>query len=311
VPGRATSPWRIVLAAAALLGVLAVCLVAVGQPSSASTGPLGLPDPAPLSSIRYAAPPLKVLLVGDSMAGSLGVGLEALAPAYHVELANAGHPGCSLSMDGKVLLSFGSWAAPGQPCVEDHPDALLSAWRRWVDVFRPDVVLYLARSDLLNQQLAGSTTWIGHRDFNQWLSSRLRAGANVLTSKGARLVLLTVPVSEEPSVNASAADSPVRVARDGGLLRLAAAAAPGTVSVYDLAALLTPGLRYRAGDDAVPLRCGDGVHVTPEAGIVVAADLFPRLWRLAGARRVAAGGRWEGGPVPTSTPPWYAKLPCS
>ena len=45
-----------------------------GQPSSAGAGPLALPNPAPRSSVRYDEPPLKVLLVGDSMAGSLGVG---------------------------------------------------------------------------------------------------------------------------------------------------------------------------------------------------------------------------------------------
>jgi hypothetical protein len=305
-----SSLWRVSAAAILLLGVLAASLVLVGQPSSAGTGPLTLPHPVPLSAIRSDGPALKVLLVGDSMAGSLGVGMEALAPGYHVVLANAGHPGCSLSMDGDVLLTLGTWAAPGQPCVKDQPGALLAAWRSYVDAFRPDVVIYLARSDLLDQQVQGTTTWLGHRDFNRWLDARLRAGIAVLGSRGARVVLMTTPVSEEPTLVAQASDNPVRVARDGGLLRLVAASSHGTVSVYDLAALLTPGFRYREAADGLPLRCADGVHLTPEAGIVVAADLFPRLWALAAHHRVAGGGRWVDGPVPTTTPPWYARLPC-
>jgi hypothetical protein len=310
VPRRGLgSAARVVLAAAVLLGLLAVLLAVVGQPSEAGTTPLTLPDPVPMSAVRYAGPPLKVLLVGDSLAGSLGVGLGELAPAYHVDLVNAGHPGCSLSADGRIQLTY-FVDRPGWPCELDRPAALLAAWRGWVDAFRPDVVLYVGRTDLLNQQVAGRWTSIGHRDFNRWYAARLRAAIRVLTARGARLVLLTPPVSQEPTLNPRAADAPVRVARDGGLLRRAAATDPAVVSVYPLDQLLTPHLRYQSSDDGIPLRCADGVHLTPEAGAVVAADLYPRLWALASAHRVAGGGGWVDGPPPGSTPPWYARLSC-
>jgi len=307
VPRSTASLARVVLAAICLLAALAVSLALVGQPSAAGTGPLTLPHPVPLSAVRYGEPPLKVLLVGDSMAGSLGVGMEQLAAAYHVVLANAGAPGCSLSMDGRVLLSVGIVFRPGPPCVLDDPAALLATWSRWVAAFRPDVVLYLARSDLLNQQVGGRWTRIGRGRFNAWFSARLAAAIRVLSSRGARVVLMTVPVSA-PAVDARA--DPIRVARDAGLLRMAAARDPAVVSVYDLSTLLTPGLRYRASADDVPLRCADGVHLTPEAGIIVAADLYPRLWALATRHRVAGAASWVGGPIPQATPSWYAKLPC-
>ncbi len=305
---RSAGLARIVASIVVLLGALSLSLTIVGQPSSAGAGPLALPDPAPLSAVRYGAPSLKVLLVGDSMAGSLGVGLGELAPAYNVELANAGHPGCSVSMDGTILLTYFA-RPPGVPCALDHPDHLLAVWQAWVDAFRPDVVVYLGRSDLLNQQVHGTWTWVGHRDFNEWFASRLRAAVRVLSSRGARVVFMTVPVSKEPTSTPRPQDNPVRVGRNGAILRRVAAADPSVVSVYDLAQLLTPDFKYRASADGLPLRCADGVHLTPEAGIVVATDLYPRLWALV-TRRVRGGGRWALGAFPQSTPGWYAKLAC-
>jgi hypothetical protein len=311
VPRTAPSVPAVALAGALLLGALAVGLVAVGQPSSAGAGPLVLPNPAPASAIRYGEPPLKVLLVGDSMAGSLGVGLEELAGANHVELANAGHPGCSLSMDGPFVITYRPYVNnPGLPCVLDRPDQLLAVWQSWVDAFRPDVVLYLARSDLLDQQIGGRWLHVGQRRFNGWYRSRLAQGIRVLSSRGARVVLMTVPVSDEQTINPRPQDNARRVAENGALLRMAAAATPGTVSVYDLSQLLTPGFHYRSEGDGLPLRCADGIHLTADAGVVVAGDLYPRLWALAGSHRVAGGGHWVHGAVPTTTPPWYKKLPC-
>jgi hypothetical protein len=301
---------RIAAAAAALLGVLAASLVLVGQPSSAGAGPLTLPNPAPSSAVRYDAPPLKVLLVGDSMAGSLGVGLGELATAYNVRIANAGMPGCSASMDGNIELTY-FVDRPGWPCRLNHPEALMATWKAWVDAFRPDVVVYLARSDLVNQQVQGKWTSVGHRDFNKWFAGRLRQAVSVFTSRGAKVVLMTVPVSEQPTLRARPEDNPKRVRRDATMLFRVTGQYPSMVSVYNLAQLLTPGIVYRSSVDNVTLRCVDGVHVTPEAGVVVAADLYPRLWQLAGASRVPGGGGWALGRFPESTPRWYKKLACS
>ncbi len=301
---------RVAVVAVAMLSVLGGALAAVGQPAPSGSGPLALPNPAPLSAVHYDQAPLKVLLVGDSMAGSLGVGLGELAPAYHVDLVNAGHPDCSVAMDGKVQLGF-EIVSVGAPCALGQPDHILAVWRSWIDAFRPDVVVYLARSDLLDLQIEGRWTWIGRKVFNGWFPGRLRAMLSVFTSRGARVVLMTMPISQETIGGRPQQDNTVRVGRLGRFLRDAAATMRGRVTIYDLAQLLTPGFHYRSGIDGLALRCVDGVHLTPEAGIVVAADLFPRLWQLVGPHRVAGGGQWPGGSVPATTPSWYGKLDCA
>ena len=100
MPRTAPSVLTVAVAAAVLLGVLSVALVVVGPPDSSGAGPLSLPHPVAMSAVRYDQPPLKVLLVGDSMAGSLGVGLQEVAAAYHVELGERGPPGL-LVVDGR------------------------------------------------------------------------------------------------------------------------------------------------------------------------------------------------------------------
>jgi hypothetical protein len=302
--------FRVAAAALCVLGALALALVLVGQPSASGAGALTLPNPVPASVVRFGQPPLKVLLVGDSMAGSLGVGLGELAPGYNVQLVNVGEPGCSVSMDGKVELAFFFVDPPGAPCVLDQPDRILQVWQSWIDAYRPDVVVYLARSDTLNQVVNGRWTWIGHRSFNAWFSARLTAMLHVFTSRGAHVVLMTVPVSEQVTTFPHPQDNPIRVAREGKLLALAAQSDPSRVAIYNLGALLTPSFRYRSSIDGLPLRCSDGVHVSPEAGIVVASDLFPRLWALVGMHRVTGGGVWVHGPLPPTTPSWFSKLSC-
>ena len=163
----APSLGRVAAAAALLLGALAAALVLVGQPSSAGIGPLALPHPVPLSAVRYDEPPLKVLLVGDSMAGSLGVGIGG-ARGHVQRRAGQRRAPRLLAVDGRADPAHLLGRSPGPPCVGDHPGALLAAWQAWVDAFRPDVVVYLGRSDLLNQKIHGRWTWIGHRDFNHW-----------------------------------------------------------------------------------------------------------------------------------------------
>ncbi len=75
-------------------------------PTTTTTAPppptyLSLPLPVPTSK---STKPIKVLIVGDSIAGTLGVGLAQLASEghYKVQFANEGDPGCSVSMQAQI-----------------------------------------------------------------------------------------------------------------------------------------------------------------------------------------------------------------
>ena len=152
--------------------------------SASGAGPQALPPMAPA-----AADPVRVLLLGDSMAGTLGVGLSQIAPRYGVQVVNEGTPGCSLaSADSVKVLTYTD--PPGSPCRVGDPAHLLDDYHSLIAQYDPDVVLYLARSDTLTTYLDGSWQYEGMPSFDRWTASRFAQAIPILSSqRGARRLL--------------------------------------------------------------------------------------------------------------------------
>jgi hypothetical protein len=249
------------------------------------------------------------------MAGSLGVGLDAVAPKYDALVANEGIPGCSLAMDkASVALIFAGPPAP--PCQASNPNALFDAWEWWVEAWNPDVVLYLARGEVLNQRIGTSTSWmhIGEPSFDTRLSGRISQALQVLESRGAHVFLLGSPLYDssvlaEGQSSSFPEDNPARVATDDALMQAAVAGDPGA-SFLDLGAWLSPAGRYTATVDGLDARCSDGVHLTPAGGEWVANQLFPLITSVArNHHQQAPEGAWPDPTLP-GNPTWYVKLAC-
>ena len=270
-----------------------------------------------------SGPPIKVLLLGDSMAGSLGVGLSAAAPQYDAVVANKGIPGCSLAIDkATVALIFAG--PPNPPCEASNPEAVFNAWRSWVDAWNPDIVLYFARGEVLNTQIGTASRWmhIGQPAFDDRLSLRMTEALQVLGSRGAHVFFLGSPVydssvlmSDQASsiqssrTSAIQEDDPARVTRDDALMESAVAGYPGA-TFLDLGAMLSPGGRYTSTVQGLQARCGDGVHISAAGGQLVASQLFPLMTPMAREhQQQSPDGVWPEGALPGS-PDWYAKLPC-
>ena len=257
----------------------------------------------------HAAPPLRVLFVGDSMAGSLGATLAPYAAQYDIELINEGHPGCAVSTDSefRFLLYV---TPPGAPCVIGNPRALLDDWQEWVNEYRPNVVVYMARTDILNQHYEGSWTWIGHAGFDRFLSSQLQQGLAVLSSRGARVVLVTSPYYDSTVGSGGSPvpeDAPGRVVLYDQILEAVATTRPG-VSVFPLGQLVTPDGHYSQDAGGVNMRCNDGVHFSVQAGRVIAPHLFPYLVSI--GRKANVPPPASSGDPPAAVPAWYGQLQC-
>jgi peptidoglycan/LPS O-acetylase OafA/YrhL len=316
--------------AAALGAVLAGTLVPVGATAlqgeqlhaPPAAGPVAEPTIRPLSNSALAVDsilhsstnkPVKVLLVGDSLAGSLGVGLALEASQYGVQVVNEGSPSCSVSMQGEIQVLWYT-VSPGPPCnIGGNADSVLTTWRQWVDAYNPDVVVYLARGETFNQQVDGAWQNLGEPAFDSYVGGRFTSAAEVLGSRGAAVVFLTVPYFDSGISGAGTPwpeDNPLRVQVDNAIIRGVAAASGGKVDVFDLNALVSPGGHYSAAVGPVNVRCGDGVHFSQSGGIFVGMALAPELSALGQAHAGASPeGTWPG-PLPPSTPPWYSSLPC-
>jgi lysophospholipase L1-like esterase len=340
----ALSNWRSWVAAplgaaAAIGAVMASTLVPVGAtalqtlPPVTTTTVAGAPTttlPVVPSALSPAIPaisvpathPVKVLLVGDSIAGSLGVGLSQYEANDDVQIVNEGIPGCSLSMAQQIKVLFYT-LPPGAPCSPTNPKGLFDQWQKWVDQYNPDVVLYVARGETFDQEVDGKWQNLGQPSFDSYVESRYRAAVNVLGSRGATVVLMTSPYyssGTSPAGTIWPEDTPDRVVIDNNEIRaVATSMTTGTggsggsghpVYVFDLNEVTSPDHVYTANVGPVNLRCSDGVHFSPSGGIFVGLQLLPDLAALGQAHASASpGGQWAGH-LPASKPSWYAKLPC-
>jgi hypothetical protein len=257
--------------------------------------------------------PVRILLVGDSMVGSLGVGLSTIAPHYGAQIINQGTPGCSLAEATQVRVLWYT-EPPGVPCEADNPQHVLTFYRSLVRQFDPDVVVYLARSDTLDTERNGIWQNLGQPSFDRWVLSRYEEAITTLSSSGAHVVLLTTPYyqsGEQGDGQPLPENERSRVAVDNDLLSQAAAQDPDTASVFDFGEILSPTGQFVSQVGDIPVRCSDGIHITVPGGQWVGEQLLPRLVALGQAHAVAAVQAHRALLAPQTPPSWYSKLPCA
>jgi peptidoglycan/LPS O-acetylase OafA/YrhL len=316
--------WRRIGAAIpfATAGVVAVIVLGTMIPPVSSAPPIH-----PLADaneglaavpVAYADTPVRVLIVGDSVALTLG-SLEFSQNQYHLSIADEGTPECGvvevttywgvdqagqyekLQTDGpcspdpsKASCSFPNWPLTKfVPCL---PWPV--AWHNWLTEVKPNVVVFLAgRWETRDELYHGKRTNVTHPAYAAYVKRQLQKAVQIGTSTGARMILMTAPcfsAGEQPNGAAWPDDSSRRLNIYNGLLRKVAAEDPGNVTVQNLDAMVCPGGTYVSSMNGVPLR-SDGVHfVWPyrgEGADYLAPEILP-LWQdLGHEQEVAAGGR--------------------
>jgi len=304
--------WRALVALPVTAGAAAFGMLAV-----VTAAPLAVAA-APASSLGYltalanptGARAVRILLVGDSMAGSLGVGLAQVAGDYGAQVVNEGQAGCSVSMSGQIkVLDF--QLDPSAPCAVNDPAALLADMAGWVRRYQPDVVVYLARSEVLNQQLDGRWMHLGDPAFDAWVRSRFEAMVPVLSSEGAKVALMTTPyydTGEEANGSPWPEDTPTRVVEDNSIIT--SVTGPGRAALINLNAITSPNGMFTPAVGGVALRCQDGAHFTAAGGRWLAAKVLPELVKLGRGHSNTANAAKRTNLLPSSVPAWWPKLPC-
>jgi len=294
--------WRgWLVTSGAFLGVVAVT-VAATLPSAAEAA-----VPSLARGTTYSGVPVRVAILGDSVAWRLGFALQADQPqqTYDVDIDNAAIVACG------VVRSSG-YVAHGVPdpmarqCNSSSPAAgqWPAQWAGSVAEFHPNVVMILAgRWEVMDREINGQLTHIGEPGFDALLQQSLEQAVRVASAGGADVVLMTAPCfdsGEQADGQPWPEDSPTRLALYNSMVRRVAAEHPDTVRVEDFGALVCPGGTYTTSLDGVQLRDGDGVHIvpTPTAGQWLASRLLPDVIRIG---RLQMAGRSLVSPS-TSTP---------
>jgi peptidoglycan/LPS O-acetylase OafA/YrhL len=303
----------VVATVAATTGTTAVASTtipgSIGIPSStptttSTTGPATGPSTGPAAQANH--PPVRVLLFGDSVALTLGLGLGSTAPEakYGYLLADKGILGCGVVMGpGVELLGArdltppacdGSPSAPNTP-LEKQPWPV--QWTVSMNAVKPNVVVVLAgRWEVADREFDGTWTNILDPKYAAYVKSQLDYASRLVTSTGAHMVFLTAPCTDEgeqPDGAPWPEDNPARVAEFNRLVREVVAEHPKTDSVVDLYAAVCPRHKFTSTVHGVVVRGPDGVHFTPDAGAALAGQLMPPI--------VAAGRKQMAATVPATS----------
>lgn len=240
---------------------------------------------APTMPVRAHPGPTRVLVLGDSVAETLFDGM----PSYpQVAVVNDAVLGCGLLHESPYRYIGQVDAVPSQ-C-----DGWPGTWLGDVRSTDPDVVaLLVGRWEVMDRMIDGRWQSVGDPDFDQHVLADLNRVLPLLTSRGARVALLTPPYyhrTERPDGGLYPEDVPRRVDLFTALLRRFAAEHPHTVSIVDLGGRMSPAPdTYSSYIDGVFARY-DGVHVTPQAATLLAPWLLPRLIQLDPRRTTAPVG---------------------
>jgi peptidoglycan/LPS O-acetylase OafA/YrhL len=284
LPAIAAVAGAVILATPPVAGSLAVGVAATGQVPAT---PIGATVPP-----AFSAKPTRVLLVGDSQALTLGLGLQSNLTAHpnsydHLRMLNEGILGCGVA-DGTTAIESGSTFNIGLPCTP-HPQsgycppggvfgprqhvrcqAWTAAWSDWVHQLKPNVVVLLAGgSEVLNRLYKGHMTNILNPTFAAYVKSQLEKAVRIATEGGALMVLMTKPcqdTGEQPNGDPWPQDSAARQDAYNSLLTQVAAEHPDQVYVQNLNAYVCPGGKYAEDLNGVPIRQSDGVHFNLQRG---------------------------------------------
>ncbi len=310
--GTFVSQWRAWLVVPAGVGgvVVAVIAATTGTTALASTalpaGP-GTGTTGASTTTTTAPPaqttgqPVRVLLFGDSVALTLGLGLgeQNVQDKYDYQLTDKGILGCGVVNGPQVELMGTRYDTP-QPCggsgAEPGGAAANVPWtNQWLSAIsevKPNVAVLLAgRWEVVDREYQGTWTNILHPAYAAYVKGQLDQASQLVTSTGTHMVFLTAPCTDEgeqPDGAQWPEDNAARLAVYNKLVRQVAAAHPTTDSVVDLFGAACPRGKYAATVHGVVIRqVSDGVHFTVAGGQYLAAELMPAIV-AAGRAQMAA-----------------------
>jgi hypothetical protein len=228
----------------------------------------------------YGTRPVRLLVLGDSIAMTLGMGLSVDArQEYGVSVTDDATVGCDLDPQLQVFTSDA--AGPATPGCDNWR----GLWPFLVAGQRPQVVaLGLGRWEVTDHLLDGRWVHIGEPAWNQHLTADLQSAITILHSFGAKVVLFTMPYldpsARQPDGQPYSENTPARVRAYNALVRQVAATRPGVVSVIDLNRMLSPSGVYSASLSGVDVRSSDGIHISVDGGELLRRQILPAVDRI-------------------------------
>lgn len=205
----------------------------------------------------HTCPPKRVLLVGDSLAFTLGVPWLQNEERYGIQLADAGILGCAFTTAGELNVA-GTWEGQSSGCPNE-----LAEWAAEKQALHAQaVVVELGYRDQFDWKINGKVVHLGQPAFDAYVQKQIDALVRTLSAGGTKILFLSIPYThppEEPNGSPAPAATPARHALINSMLSAEAQRHPGTVGVLDLDQTISPGNHYDANVNGQLCRF-DGVH---------------------------------------------------
>ncbi len=287
-PVREGTFWRTLkaaLPAAASIAAVTAAVVAMTAPAlPATAGPLD-PHVPPLhdGSVPAGAgigPVTRFLLVGDSVAVTMGVGLSSGSIAADgVDVINRGVIGCDLDTVPEIWLHQD--LTPSTACRDWR-----HVWASDLATYHPNVVgLELGFWTVADRLVGGKVVNITQPVWRAHVETEYAAAVRLLSSTGAHVVVFTVPYFAAPDDHSHAQLWPEdRTSRVNDLNRMLAsvvAASGGKATLVDLNRMLDPAGHFALRIGGRTVRWPDGIHVTVAGGKMLQHLILPEIARIA------------------------------
>jgi peptidoglycan/LPS O-acetylase OafA/YrhL len=281
LPTAASRPHKPAVKPAAPQGTVVVpgtttAVVATPQPTTPTRGTTTTPTRpgAPTQQPTKGPEPVRVAVIGDSLADNLGGGLTRWAQEQgNVLIDDLAIPGCPLAYGGvqkfpdkmtrKVPDVCGWWADPSH------------ARTRQLQQFDPDVIVIQdGMNELVERKLDEWPAYmrVGQATFDEWMLQNYRDLLDVINPTGERKVMLLNAVcanwNRTNHFNGFQLELDNRITslnRDYDLL-----SSQTGVDVKDLRGNICPGGRFSDTVDGVPDARPDGYHLSEDAATAVA-----------------------------------------
>jgi len=278
---RAIAPALIAIAVTVAVVVAGTSTEASAASPGAGVGLVGASATAAewqavhLTSFAGADGRLKVLMVGDSLALTVAVGMAPYAKSYGIDLGGRSHTGCGVA----TALPLSDHGVVGDPFTN------CPTWPTWwtddVRELHPQVVgLVIGFWEVVDRWYQGRWQHLGDPAFDAYETAQIERAVAILSSGGAKVALFTAPyfqTGEQPNGDPWPQDATTRVDRLNQILAQVAARHPRTVVLIPLHAFLDPGGHFTWTIGGKVVRQLDGVHTTLAGGAYLAPRVLPLL----------------------------------
>jgi peptidoglycan/LPS O-acetylase OafA/YrhL len=231
------------------------------------------------SKTFHTCPPKRVLLVGDSLAFTLGVPWLQDEERYGIQLADAGMLGCAFTTEGELNVA-GTWEGQSAGC----PNAL-KQWEAEKKALRAQaVIVELGYRDQFDWRINGKVVHLGQPAYDKYVQSQIDHLIDVLGAGGTKVLFLSIPYTHPPDLpdgSPAPAASPERHAQINSMLEAAARRHPKTVRVLDLDQTVSPGNHYDAKVNGQLCRF-DGVHFSAYCSELVEPRVLGEVRKMLG-----------------------------